>query len=60
MDEIIEIFGKKLKIVQDENNGVDYCDICAVEDECWAITGRMPFCEDAKGKINRHFEVVND
>ena len=62
MEEIVEIFGKRLKIVtdNDDNNVADYCDICAVADECWETANRLPFCRDTKGKVNRHFEEVKD
>ncbi len=58
MDEIIEIFGKRLKVVQDNFDSSDYCEICAIKDACWRRGSSIPFCKDAKGYLNRHFEEV--
>ena len=61
MDEVIENFRKRLKIVQDNDDNSKYCERCALEAVCYEITDvRMVFCEDAEGKVNRHFECVND
>lgn len=59
MDEVIEMFGKKLKVVTDESNSADFCYMCAVKVYCWK-GGGDPICEDAEGKENRHFEEVID
>ena len=55
MGEVIEIFGKRLKIVQDADDGAFSCEECVIRVYCW-----IPICEDAEGKVNRHFEEVND
>lgn len=60
MDEVIEMFGKRLKVVTDESDDARTCEECALEDICWEGWRELPFCEDAEGKMNRHFEEVND
>ncbi len=60
MDEIVEIFGKRLKIVQDMDGGSDFCKKCAIEHICFNVIGAGIICKDAKGEVNRHFEEVND
>ena len=60
MGEVIEIFGKRLKIVQDNDTSDDFCKKCAIMCICWNTMNGIPFCRNAKGKINRHFEEVND
>ena len=50
--DVIEIFGRKLTIVEDNTNT---CKKCALADIC--PFGLMP-CKDASGKINRRFEQV--
>ena len=61
-NEIIEIFGKKVKIVDDTTEdqaaecrkcafyGVWGCDICSYD-------GHM-LCEDSNGLTNKHFELA--
>lgn len=56
MGEVIEIFGKRLKIVQDESDSVKNCHQCVLKAICYM----QVICRDAKGKTNRHFEEVND
>ena len=61
MDEVIEIFGKRLKIVQDESDSADYCyDMCDIGSICYSVMIKKRVCEDAEGKMNRHFECVKD
>lgn len=55
MDEVIEIFGKRLKIVKDEDGSCYFCDFCAIKVSC--ANAYIPICEDAEGKTNRHFEL---
>ena len=50
--EKIDIFGKRLKIVEDD--GVN-CDKCVLKPFCYPRTYPMP-CMDSYGNINRHFE----
>lgn len=49
---VIEIFGRKLTIVEDNTNT---CKKCALADIC--PFGLMP-CKDARSNINRRFEKV--
>lgn len=56
MDEIVEIFGKRLKIVQDENDSAKQCFQCVLKAICYM----QVICKDAKGNTNRHFELVKD
>ena len=49
---VIEIFGRKLIIVEDNTNT---CKKCALSDIC--PFGLMP-CKDARGNVNRSFELV--
>lgn len=51
MNEVIELFGLRLKIVQDENKG---CGKCALKGFCYPTTYPMP-CKDANGNTNRIF-----
>jgi Fe-S-cluster-containing hydrogenase component 2 len=53
-DMIVEIFGRKLEIVEDESGT---CKRCALSDIC--PFGLMP-CKDSKGNVNRRFERVKD
>lgn len=51
---IIEIFGRKLTIVEDNTNT---CKKCALSDIC--PLGLMP-CKDSRGNVNRRFEQVKE
>ena len=51
---IVEIFGRKLEIVEDESGT---CKRCAISDIC--PLGLMP-CKDSEGNVNRRFERVRD
>ena len=57
MEGVIEIFGRRLKIV--ENDGLNNCQKCAIKDFCYPHGYPMP-CKDAKGNSNRHFEIVKE
>lgn len=50
----IEIFGRKLTIVEDNSNT---CKKCVLSDIC--PMGLLP-CKDAKGNVNRRFEFVKE
>ena len=52
MTEPIEIFGRKLVIVEDVSN---VCKKCALSDICHFSP--MP-CKDASGNTNRRFELI--
>ena len=51
---MIEIFGRKLTIVEDNTNT---CKKCALTDIC--PFELMP-CKDASGNVNRRFEKVKE
>lgn len=51
---MIEIFGRKLTIVEDNTNT---CKKCALSEIC--PFGLMP-CKDASGNVNRMFENVKE
>lgn len=51
---MIEIFGRKLIIVEDGSNT---CKKCALSDIC--PFGLMP-CKDVRGNVNRRFEKVKE
>jgi hypothetical protein len=51
MGEVIEIFGLRLKIVQDNDKG---CSKCALKGFCYPKGYPMP-CKDANGNVNRIF-----
>lgn len=51
--DIIEIFGRKLKIV--ENDTSNNCKECALNDFCYPRDYPYP-CKDSNGNINRHFK----
>ena len=57
MNDIIEIFGRRLKIV--ENDNTNNCQQCALKDFCFPHGYPYP-CKDTKGNVNRHFEVVKE
>lgn len=59
-NEIYEIFGKKVRVVQDPNEIASHrafrCSAnCALYDEC---CNDMEICRDANKLNNRHFELV--
>lgn len=55
--QIIEIFGKRVKIVEDTED-FDGCSICAFCSKCLCIdVGSL--CEDSSFNINRHFVEVD-
>lgn len=56
MNQVIEIFGRKLTIVEDNTNN---CTKCTLKDFCYPHTYPYP-CKAADGSINRHFEIVKD
>ena len=60
MDEIVEIFGKRLKIVKDMDDNADNCVKCAIKYYCYNVIGGGIICKDVKGRTNRHFECVKD
>ena len=49
---MIEIFGRKLIIVEDNEKG---CGKCVLKDFCFPREYPMP-CKDSNGDVNRHFE----
>lgn len=53
-DRIIEIFGKKLKIIDSDRSGKD-CIKCAI---CGVCTTHMAVCETSDHKFNRYFVEI--
>ena len=53
--DIIEIFGRKLKIVENDNS--NNCKECALDDFCYPKDYPPP-CKDSNGNINRHFKKI--
>lgn len=53
MTQPIEIFGRKLSIVEDNSNT---CKRCALADICQFSP--MP-CKDSEGNTNRRFELID-
>lgn len=57
-EQIIEIFGKRVKVVKDTED-FDYCSICAFSSKCEHIdVGSL--CEDSSFNTNRHFVDVDE
>lgn len=57
-EQIIEIFGTKVKIVKDKGEPAG-CKECAFDSLCTFITvGNI--CEDSNRKFNRHFVEVDE
>jgi len=54
MTDVIEIFGRKLSIVDDASGT---CKSCALLDIC--PFGLMP-CKDASGNVQRRFVLIKD
>jgi hypothetical protein len=52
--DVLEIFGRKLTIVEDTSNT---CKKCALADIC--PFGLLP-CKDANGSVNRRFELIKE
>ena len=52
---MIEIFGKKLEIVENDNS--NNCTQCTLKDFCYPYKYPYP-CRDSKGNINRYFKIV--
>lgn len=52
---MIEIFGRKLVIVENDNS--NNCQKCALKNIC--PFGLMP-CKNANGEVNRHFEYYRE
>jgi len=56
--QIIEIFGKRVKIVKDTKD-IDGCEICTFSSKCHHIdVGSL--CEDSSFNTNRHFVEVDE
>ena len=51
---VIEIFGRKLTIVEDNAYN---CNECALSDICLS---EFMICKDAAGNVNRRFEEVKE
>lgn len=58
--QIIEIFGKRVKIVEDESHTIGFCYDCAFDYLCRYNIGRGRLCETADHNLNRHFVEVDE
>ena len=58
MEEIIELFGHKHKIVKD-NGSEDICEKCSLQSYCDYTKPQLP-CETEDCSLNRHFELIPD
>lgn len=56
--QIIEIFGKRVKIVEDNDSSAKVCMNCAFSYEC--TLGHLGICRNADEKFNRHFVEVDE
>lgn len=57
-EQIIEIFGKRVKIVEDNDSSAKACMKCAFSYEC--TLGHLGICMNADEKFNRHFVEVDE
>lgn len=57
--QIIEIFGKRVKAVKDNDNTADGCMKCTFIEVCQFII-RGSLCQSADKKFNRHFVEVDE
>lgn len=57
-DQIIEIFGKRVKIINDEYSSAESCKACALLEACYS--SRYTLCQTADEKFNRHFVEVDE
>lgn len=53
--QIIEIFGKRVKIVEDDGKT---CSECSLLSPCWNLGENI--CSDTNNKFNRHFVEVDE
>lgn len=50
---IYEIFGRRVRVIQDEDSSEENCKLCCLRDFC----GKFHLlCEDSRGNCSRHFE----
>ena len=57
MEEIIELFGNRFKIIEDNDDSEFYCDKCSLQYYCNLLKPIM-ICQKEDGSLNRHFESV--
>lgn len=57
--QIIEIFGKRVKVVKDDDNTAEGCMKCTFTALCHFIN-RGNLCQSADKKFNRHFVEVDE
>lgn len=55
-DRIIEIFGKKLKVIDRDRSAKD-CIECALYNICWSL--RQAACETTEHRFNRYFIEIH-
>lgn len=58
--QIIEIFGKRVKIVEDDGHTIGFCNDCAFDYFCHYKLGRGYLCETSNHNLNRHFVEVDE
>lgn len=46
--------------MKDNDDSADYCLKCAIKYTCFNVIGAGIICKDAEGRINRHFELINN
>lgn len=50
---IYEIFGRRVRVIQDDNSSEENCKLCCLRDFC---EKSHVLCEDSQGNYSRHFE----
>lgn len=56
--QIIEIFGKRVKIINDEYSSAESCKACALLEACYS--SNYTLCQTSDEKFNRHFVEVDE
>ena len=54
----INIYGKRVNIIYDGEDTVDYCNKCCFNDNQHCNRPDHPLCLDKDGEANYHFEEV--
>lgn len=56
--QIIEIFGKRVKIINDDYSSAENCKACALLEPCYS--SEYTLCQTVDEKFNRHFVEVDE
>ena len=56
--QIIEIFGKRVKIINDDYSSAENCKACVLLEACYS--SKYTLCQTADEKFNRHFVEVDE